>query len=160
MSLGIGFQGRKARLKTTRSSTITQSRHSRGSPVTVYAPQSTVGRTSNGGRMSAEELTEFGLEEVWPFSRVRARCLHFQPLALFFMGCAFEVTFYLSLSLSISLCLSLIQGSYASPTHGLDMPESLGHLVHVQCRQAMASMYSLEDMECPVWFANFKNTNA
>ncbi|CAA6675439.1 unnamed protein product [Spirodela intermedia] len=59
-------KGRKARLKTTRSSTITQSRHSRGSPVTVYAPHAgggAAGRVSNGGGMGAVEYPELGFEE-------------------------------------------------------------------------------------------------
>ncbi|XP_078445525.1 SAGA-associated factor 11-like isoform X2 [Wolffia australiana] len=51
-------KGRKARMKTTRSSTVAQSRHSRASPVTVYAPQSAGGgaarRVANGSGVAAE----------------------------------------------------------------------------------------------------------
>uniref|UniRef100_A0A1D1Z8Q3 SAGA-associated factor 11 n=1 Tax=Anthurium amnicola TaxID=1678845 RepID=A0A1D1Z8Q3_9ARAE len=60
-------KGRKARLKTTRSSTITQSRHSRGSPVTVYAPHSNasnISRVPNGtSGTGTDDYTEFAFEE-------------------------------------------------------------------------------------------------
>lgn len=41
----MGIQGRKARAKATRSSTIARNRHSRGSPVSVYAPYSSATST-------------------------------------------------------------------------------------------------------------------
>ncbi|KAK1270481.1 hypothetical protein QJS04_geneDACA006040 [Acorus gramineus] len=50
-------KGRKARLKSTRSST-TQNRHSRGNPVSVYAPYSN--RAANG---TADEYANGSLEE-------------------------------------------------------------------------------------------------
>ncbi|MQM08810.1 hypothetical protein Taro_041669 [Colocasia esculenta] len=59
-------KGRKARAKATRSSTITQSRHSRGSPVTVYAPHSStnINRFSNGSSgVGTDEYAEFAFEE-------------------------------------------------------------------------------------------------
>ncbi|WOL16300.1 hypothetical protein Cni_G25087 [Canna indica] len=60
-------KGRKARTKVTRSSTIARNRHSRGSPVTVYAPYSNAtnsSRVSNGTtRTAGEEYGDFTFEE-------------------------------------------------------------------------------------------------
>ncbi|KAJ4805048.1 SAGA-associated factor 11 [Rhynchospora pubera] len=54
-------KGRNARTKTTRSSTVTRSRHSRGSPVSVYAPYS---RTPNGSTSGiSEDLSDNNFEE-------------------------------------------------------------------------------------------------
>lgn len=50
-SFYILLQGRKARLKVTRSSTAAQNRYSRGSPVSTYSPYSnstSTSRLSNG----------------------------------------------------------------------------------------------------------------
>lgn len=54
-------KGRRARLKATRSSTITRSQHSRGSPVSVYAPYTT-NRLPNGNHGSTDEYPEFPSE--------------------------------------------------------------------------------------------------
>jgi len=60
-------KGRKARLKTTRSSTAAQNRYSRGSPVSSYSPYSTstsMNRLSNGtAGVSGEEYSNGTLEE-------------------------------------------------------------------------------------------------
>ncbi|KAJ3676449.1 hypothetical protein LUZ60_003861 [Juncus effusus] len=57
-------KGRKARVKATRSSTIARNRHSRGSPVSVYAPYSTSNnsnhRNPNG---TQEEFSDYNFEE-------------------------------------------------------------------------------------------------
>ncbi|XP_058198809.1 SAGA-associated factor 11 isoform X1 [Rhododendron vialii] len=61
-------KGRKARLKTTRSSTAAQNRYSRGSPVSTYSPYSTstsMNRLSNGTPgVSGEEYSNGTLEEL------------------------------------------------------------------------------------------------
>lgn len=59
-------KGRKARLKATRSSTVTQNRHSRGSPVSVYAPYSNANNTNripNGTAGDVEHYPESSFEE-------------------------------------------------------------------------------------------------
>ncbi|KAL5974978.1 SAGA-associated factor [Asimina triloba] len=52
-------KGRKARMKSTRSTTVTQNtRHSRGSPVSVYAPYSnpsSINRVANGTAGNADD---------------------------------------------------------------------------------------------------------
>ncbi|XP_072960486.1 SAGA-associated factor 11 [Typha angustifolia] len=60
-------KGRKARAKATRSSTIARNRHSRGSPVSVYAPYSNAINThrvpngTSGG--VGEEYADYTFEE-------------------------------------------------------------------------------------------------
>ncbi|KAF5206570.1 Saga-associated factor-like protein [Thalictrum thalictroides] len=59
-------KGRKARLKTTRSSTATQSRYTRGSPVSTYSPYSnstSVNRISNG-TVPGEDYGEGAFEDT------------------------------------------------------------------------------------------------
>ncbi|RWV92360.1 hypothetical protein GW17_00045277, partial [Ensete ventricosum] len=58
-------QGRKARTKATRSSTIARNRHSRGSPVTVYAPYSNATNSNivPNGTTAGEEYTDYTFEE-------------------------------------------------------------------------------------------------
>uniref|UniRef100_A0A5B7BGG2 SAGA-associated factor 11 n=1 Tax=Davidia involucrata TaxID=16924 RepID=A0A5B7BGG2_DAVIN len=60
-------KGRKARLKTTRSSTAAQNRYSRGSPVSTYSPYSnstSTNRLSNGTpSVAGEEYSNGTLED-------------------------------------------------------------------------------------------------
>ncbi|URE02302.1 Sgf11 (transcriptional regulation protein), partial [Musa troglodytarum] len=58
-------KGRKARTKATRSSTIARNRHSRGSPVTVYAPYSNATNSNRipNGTTAGEEYTDYTFEE-------------------------------------------------------------------------------------------------
>lgn len=58
-------KGRKARQKTTRSTTMAQTRNSRGSPVSVYAPYSnttSTTRTRNGSSSAAGEYANYTFE--------------------------------------------------------------------------------------------------
>lgn len=52
-------KGRKARQKTTRSTTMAQSRNSRGSPISVYAPYSSAGSTNRVANVSDSSDLEF-----------------------------------------------------------------------------------------------------
>lgn len=59
-------KGRRARQKTTRSTTMAQSRSSRGSPISVYAPYSSassITRVPNGGNSAASEYKDFTFGE-------------------------------------------------------------------------------------------------
>ncbi|KAI0497351.1 hypothetical protein KFK09_020574 [Dendrobium nobile] len=59
-------KGRKARQKTTRSTTMAQSRSSRGSPISVYAPYSTansINRVPNGGSSASAEYKDYAFDE-------------------------------------------------------------------------------------------------
>lgn len=60
-------QGRKARLKVTRSSTAAQTRHTRGNPVSTYSNYSnsnSTSRISNGtSSVASEEYSNGVLEE-------------------------------------------------------------------------------------------------
>lgn len=58
-------KGRKARQKTTRSTTMAQTRNSRGSPVSVYAPYSNTmptTRTRNGSSSAAGQYANYTYE--------------------------------------------------------------------------------------------------
>ncbi|XP_078179007.1 SAGA-associated factor-like protein [Carex rostrata] len=57
--------GRNSRAKATRSSTVTRSRHSRGSPVSVYAPYSTSAQRAPNGTASgvSEDPSDYNIEE-------------------------------------------------------------------------------------------------
>lgn len=60
------FQGRKARQKTTRSTTMAQTRNSRGSPVSVYAPYSNTTPTTrarNGSSSAAGQYANYNTYE-------------------------------------------------------------------------------------------------
>ncbi|XP_020578184.1 SAGA-associated factor 11 homolog [Phalaenopsis equestris] len=59
-------KGRKARQKTTRSTTMAQSRSSRGSPISVYAPYYSAGsinRVPNGGSGASSEYKDYEFDE-------------------------------------------------------------------------------------------------
>ncbi|KAF6177083.1 hypothetical protein GIB67_015958 [Kingdonia uniflora] len=56
---------RKARLKATRSSTASQNRYSRESPVSTYSPYSSSNRIANGGTpVSGEDYRDGSFEEL------------------------------------------------------------------------------------------------
>lgn len=65
----ILWQGRKARLKVTRSTTAAQNRYSRGSPVSTYSPysnSSSTNRVSNGtSGVASEEYSNGTVPEPW-----------------------------------------------------------------------------------------------
>ncbi|KAK8960761.1 hypothetical protein KSP40_PGU015230 [Platanthera guangdongensis] len=59
-------KGRKARPKTTRSTTMARSRNSRGSPISVYAPYSSSGGASRVANVTGGgdfELKDYAFEE-------------------------------------------------------------------------------------------------
>lgn len=60
-------KGRKARLKTTRSSTAAQGRHTRGNPTSSYSPYSSstsISRSSNGTAFLGEDYNEGAFEDA------------------------------------------------------------------------------------------------